>query len=424
LHPLNRDMEAFLQSTARLNSTDQLRARGLKLVKREEFAEAAEVFRRVVRDLPESPRDRALYGNALARAGRLAQAADEFRTALKMAPADADLHAFLGQVLARSEQRIGAIQSFERAMEIDPHHWSDEEFSVLKGRVSRSVHSWHLHMLADKDRNDAFQAAIEAAVRPDDVVLDIGTGTGLLAMMAARAGAGTVVACEMLPDLAELARLIVQDNGYSAQVAVVGKNSKDLAVGVDLPRPATLLISETFDSLLIGEGALNSFRDARERLLDPAARMIPCGGAIHGQLAMTPRLKPLCPLGQISGFDLGSLRRHCLDKHYYPIQLADEEWAELSDPFEIIRFDFTRDIKNIQQWSLSVRATQSGILQSIIIWIDLQLDAATTLASGPKGQAKHWNTLVFLLSEEREVNAGEEIRIAVDMGGNVLHFDI
>ncbi len=408
--------------TLRSSPTDQFRSRGLASLQRGAFGEAVDHFRRVVRAVPNSAEDRALLGQALAQSGRPAEAEAELRTALALAPAAADLHACLGQVLARGERRVQAVQHFEAALRLDPGHWAAGDLTALKAQVSSSVHSWHLPMLADRARNDAFQQAIEAAVRPDDIVLDIGTGTGLLAMMAARAGARRIVACEMLPDLAELARLVVAANGYGSRIDIVAKRSMDMVVGVDLPERATVLVSETFDALLIGEGAIDGFGHAREHLLAPGARLIPQGGTIRAQLATVPRLKTMHPLHDISGFDLSAFARHGLEKQFYPVQLETEDWTPLSDPFDVLRLDFRQPIASRQSWSIAASATREGVVQALVLWVDLQLDATTRLSSGPGGTARHWNPVVFLFDETRAVQPGEAVALTARMGGNVLYF--
>ncbi len=70
--------------------------------------------------------------------------------------------------------------------------------TVVRTILSHKVPHWHLPMLRETARNDVFEAAITGAVTPQTRVLDIGAGSGLLAMMAARAGARAVIACEAL----------------------------------------------------------------------------------------------------------------------------------------------------------------------------------------------------------------------------------
>ena len=82
------------------------------------------------------------------------------------------------------------------------------------------VPRWHFPMLADSARNRAYARAIAAKVRPGDVVLDIGCGAGLTAMLAARAGARHVYTCEQQPLIAQAARQVIRDNGLSDRITV------------------------------------------------------------------------------------------------------------------------------------------------------------------------------------------------------------
>ncbi len=107
-------------------------------------------------------------------------------------------------------------------------------------------------MVNDTGRNKVYQEAIEKAVTADDIVLDIGASSGLQAMMAARAGARQVVGCEMLGSMAEMAKRIIARNGYDEIITVLPKQSSELVVGVDLPEPASIVISENLDVTLIG----------------------------------------------------------------------------------------------------------------------------------------------------------------------------
>jgi predicted RNA methylase len=111
-----------------------------------------------------------------------------------------------------------AVVIVERTLEEHPDdpEWREAARAVL----SYGVPGFHRSMLADAPRNDFYAQAIRATVRPGDVVLDIGTGSGLLAMLAAQAGAARVVACEANPALAATAREIVRRNGFADRIEI------------------------------------------------------------------------------------------------------------------------------------------------------------------------------------------------------------
>ena len=79
---------------------------------------------------------------------------------------------------------------------------------------------FHRMLIADRVRSDAYQRAIRALVREGDVVLDIGTGSGLLAMFACQAGASRVYAVERT-SIASVARELARANGFADRIEVI-----------------------------------------------------------------------------------------------------------------------------------------------------------------------------------------------------------
>lgn len=128
----------------------------------------------------------------------------------------------------------------------------------------------HARMLHDERRTSDYIAAVREAMRPDDVVVDIGTGSGVLAIAAARAGAGHVYAVEA-SDIADVAERVFAANGVEDRVTLIRGWSRD----IELPERADLLVAEVIGNEPFEEEILETTLDARRRLLKPGARLIP-----------------------------------------------------------------------------------------------------------------------------------------------------
>ena len=163
---------------------------------------------------------------------------------------------------------------------------------------------WHYPMLNDHERNAKFCAAVESAVRAAQRalrsrgvdrgvrVLDIGAGSGLLALAAARAGAEHVTACEADPLVAAAASEVIQANGLAHCVTLVPLHSSQLSVE-DLreSQPADIVTHELLDSTLLGEDVLPALRDTYARgLVRPDAQSVPWGARIEAQLVESTAL--------------------------------------------------------------------------------------------------------------------------------------
>jgi predicted RNA methylase len=324
----------------------------------------------------------------------------------------------LGELYREQGQYEAAVRALEQAVKADP---GNAQYRVnLRDTYRRTIPSWHFGMLNDQARNDAFERAITKAARGRRLVLDIGTGSGLLAMMAARAGAERVVACEANTPLAQVAARIIARNGYADRITVVAKRSTQLAVGQDLPEPADLLISEILDAGLLGEGVIRSFRHACAALIAANAAMIPAGATVYGVLVECPELRRVNPIKEISGFDLGEFDIFRNPVAHGQITLAHEPHRVLSEPFEIARFDFRHLPNEAAPLPLTIQATADGTAQAVAFWFDLHLDDAITLSSAPGSDSKHWRQAVTFFERDRLVRQGETLPLTV--GHTDTHF--
>ncbi|MFC1526597.1 50S ribosomal protein L11 methyltransferase [Candidatus Latescibacterota bacterium] len=129
---------------------------------------------------------------------------------------------------------------------------------------------WHRGMLADRRRVRAFADAVQRAVRPGDVVVDIGTGSGLLALVAARAGAAQVYAIDEGP-IIEAAQETAVDNGLADRIVFLRGRSPE----VEIEERADLVVGEILGSFGLDEDIRRVYADARARFLKQDGRLLP-----------------------------------------------------------------------------------------------------------------------------------------------------
>ena len=142
---------------------------------------------------------------------------------------------------------------------------------------------WYVSMLNDLPRNDAYARAVSAAVAEARSasggsvhVLDIGSGEGLLSLLAAEAGADRVTAIETNPAIAAVSREVIAASGHDDKVEVVTAHSRSIGMaGVPPERRPNLLVSEIVDASLVGEGLLETVCHASSELLAPGAVLLP-----------------------------------------------------------------------------------------------------------------------------------------------------
>lgn len=136
-------------------------------------------------------------------------------------------------------------------------------------------------MIQDEKRTDAYREAIEnnKHLIKDKIVIDVGAGTGILSIFAARAGAKHVYAVEF-SETAQLTKKIIAENGFSDKITVIKKKIEDVT-DKDIPCKADVLISEWMGFCLLYEGMLDSVLDARDRFLKPGGHIFPNKSRIH-----------------------------------------------------------------------------------------------------------------------------------------------
>eukprot|EP01041_Mallomonas_annulata_P012827 gene12827-27048_t len=133
------------------------------------------------------------------------------------------------------------------------------------------------NMLQDHVRTGTYQQAFlrNASDFQDKVVLDVGTGTGILAFFAVQAGAKKVYAIDASQSI-EIAKTLSETNGFGDKIVFLQGKLEEMS----LPEKVDIIISEPIGFLLVHERMLETYAIARQRFLKPGGLMLPTTGSI------------------------------------------------------------------------------------------------------------------------------------------------
>lgn len=153
----------------------------------------------------------------------------------------------------------------------DPGYELEQPWLPASEQLLEWSDDFHDLMLGDELRMNAYEAAITEAVRPGDTVLDLGTGTGVLAHWALKAGAARVYGIDLNQQILDTAAQRLAAAGFADRFVPLHGLSFDL----ELPERVDLVISEILGNLADNENAPVILDDARRRFLRPGGRMLP-----------------------------------------------------------------------------------------------------------------------------------------------------
>lgn len=140
-------------------------------------------------------------------------------------------------------------------------------------------------MIADAIRTDAYLAALRQSIDPNSVVLDIGAGTGIFALLACQLGARHVYAVEP-SDQIGVARELAKDNGYGDRITFI----QSLSSKISLPEPVDVVVSDLRGTLPLFQRHIPVMIDVRQRFLAANGVLIPQKDTLWAAVVEAPKL--------------------------------------------------------------------------------------------------------------------------------------
>jgi len=242
----------------------------------------------------------------------------------------------------------------------------------------QGVLAYHQTLLGDARRNRAFRRALAARVRPGASVLDLGAGTGVWAVVAARLGAQHVVAVEREAVLVPVIEALARESGVAGRVEVLQADARR----VRLPRAFDVIVSEMVGNEAFEEGLVPVLARARERFLRRGGALVPEQVALAAApvaapvaLGLTPRFLP--------SSSVASLAAHV------PRNLRPSEVVPLAPARELLRVDL-RDARAGEPLPLAnarFRVADGRSVGGLAVWVTIDLAPGVRLSTR---EGTHW----------------------------------
>ena len=273
-------------------------------------------------------------------------------------------------------------------------------------------------MLADQPRMAFYYAAVSRHIQPGDRVIDLGTGTGLLAAFAARRGAAHVYAIDH-SDILTHARTLAKANQIE-NVEFVATHSTEFKID----EPVDVILHEQMGDCLFDEAMVANVTDLRDRLLKPGGLILPGVFEFYCEPIKVKdgRLVPFLWEMNVHGYDYACLERHRpQETGYYHLVSSDLNLVDhfLGEPEPVLSIDLnTLNESDLPHEITFIRTVvNAGRLDGYAIYFRARVDDDLSLSSSPldRGRAPHWGFRI-LRTERDDFQVGDEIEVRLKVG--------
>ena len=268
-------------------------------------------------------------------------------------------------------------------------------------------------MVNDVDRNAAIEAAIASLDLHGKTVFEIGTGSGLVALLFAKYGARHVYTCEANPTMAGIAARTVAKTPYARRITIVPMTSTEMLDRDLLPVLPDVIFTETLDTAVLGEGFVTIAGDI-SRVARPDTLILPESIRQYCMPIESELIDGMNRVDQACGFDVSAMNDYATF-NFFSVQSQVFPMRQLARAAEIRRYSY-RDTEPPALTPFAV--TQPGTLHGFLSWFEA--DFAGRLVTNAPGRRSHWKQAFHPLAEPLGVAIGTLLNVLFDDYGQAM----
>jgi type III protein arginine methyltransferase len=328
-----------------------------------------------------------------------------------------DRLAKLALMLAGRRERNSAANIALRAWRQEQEAGGGPESDTVRRALRATTSGYHVDISTDEQRIAAWQASLAEVVRPGMLAFEIGAGNGILAMLAARAGAD-VVSCEKDAILAVIAAATVRRNGLGERIRIVAKAGAELRVPHDIPRPAELLLLDLFSDRLFDFDPFETIRSV-SHLLCPNIVVVPSRVSLEAALVDFGRWNRVVP-GSVAGLDLAPLEP--LSPVLSKIDAADPDLVTRSDAETMVSAKLPYEMPSARGVSEHILISDGGRVNGVVFWLRLELTPNHVLEARPglTPRGFYAGASFFAIRNQVETLPGQQCSVRIGWQDKVL----